>query len=108
MSELLAKRCIPCEGGTVPLFRPAAEKLLKEVNTWRLSADAKMISKVYKFVNFAEALAFVDQVGALAEREGHHPDIQLSWGRVVIELSTHSIGGLSENDFILAAKIDTL
>lgn len=108
MSDLLAKRCIPCEGGTVPLFRPAAEKLLKELNDWQLSGDAKKISKTYKFNDFAAALAFTNKVGAIAEDQGHHPDISLGWGRVGIELSTHAIGGLSENDFIVAAKIDAL
>ena len=108
MSDLLSKRCIPCEGGTEPLMRPAAEKLLKEVNGWQLSGDGKKLSKVYKFVNFAEAMVFANKIAALAEEEGHHPDLSIGWGRVGIELSTHAIGGLSENDFILAAKIDRL
>jgi 4a-hydroxytetrahydrobiopterin dehydratase len=108
MSDLLAKRCIPCEGGTVPLFRPAAEKLLKQVNDWQLSGDAKKLSKTFKFVNFAEAMAFANKVAAIAEDQGHHPDLTIGWGRALIELSTHAIGGLSENDFILAAKIDEI
>ena len=108
MSELLSKRCIPCEAGVEPLMRPAAEKLLKEVRDWQLSGDTKKLSKVYKFVNFAEAMAFANKIAALAEEEGHHPDLSIGWGRVGVELSTHAIGGLSENDFILAAKIDRL
>ena len=106
--SLAEKRCIPCEGGVMPLFKQAAEQLLSEVPTWELSADAKMISKQFKFKDFKDALAFVDAVGAIAEEQGHHPDIELAWGRVKIKLSTHAIGGLSENDFILAAKIDEI
>ena len=103
---LTDRRCIPCEAGIIPLFRPAAQVLLKETPGWELSADAKKISRTYKFKNFKEALAFANKVGAIAEEEGHHPDIELGWGRVRVELSTHAIGGLSENDFIVAAKIN--
>lgn len=106
--SLLSKKCVPCEGGTMPLFRPAVEAFLKETPGWELSGDAKKISRVYKFKNFKEALAFVNRVGAIAEDEGHHPDIEFGWGRVRIELSTHTIAGLSENDFIIAAKINQL
>jgi 4a-hydroxytetrahydrobiopterin dehydratase len=106
--SLLAKRCIPCEKGTIPLFRPAAETLLREIPGWELSGDAKKISRKYKFRNFKEALVFVNAIGAIAEEEGHHPDIALGWGKVTIELLTHAIGGLSENDFILAAKINEM
>jgi 4a-hydroxytetrahydrobiopterin dehydratase len=106
--DLASKRCIPCEGGTPPLFKPQAEALLKEVSGWSLSPDAKSISKQFKFKNFAEALAFANKIGAIAEAENHHPDLTLSWGKVGVALSTHSIGGLSENDFILAAKIDAV
>lgn len=105
---LASKKCIPCEGGTVPLFKPRAEELLKELNGWELSPDAKKISKTFSFRNFADALAFTIKVGAVAEEEGHHPDVLLKWGSVGVELSTHAIGGLSENDFILAAKIDEI
>ncbi len=106
--SLLSKKCVPCEGGVMPLFRPAAEALLKETPDWELAVDGKKISRKYKFKNFKEALAFVNKVGDIAEAEGHHPDMELGWGRVRIELSTHAIGGLSENDFILAAKIDKI
>lgn len=105
---LANKKCVPCEGGVMPLFRPAAEELLKETPGWDLSSDSKKIRRTYACKNFKEALAFANKVGALAEEEGHHPDIALGWGRVAIELSTHAIGGLSENDFILAAKINQL
>lgn len=105
---LASKKCVPCEGGTMPLTIQEAETLMKELTDWTLSPDAKKISKEFKFKNFVGALAFTNSAGAIAEEEGHHPDIALSWGKVGIELSTHSIGGLSENDFILAAKIDTI
>ena len=103
---LSSKKCIPCEGGTMPLTIPAAEALMKEVNGWTLSPDAKKISKNFTFKDFAGALAFANKVGAVAEDEGHHPDLEVKWGKVGTTLSTHSIGGLSENDFIVAAKID--
>jgi len=102
----------------MPLFKQKAEELLQELNSsdasgsgvkgWELSPDAKSISKGFTFKNFAEALAFANQIGGVAEKEGHHPDLTISWGKVGVQLSTHVIGGLSENDFILAAKIDTV
>ena len=79
---------------------------MQEVPGWELSADAKKISRKYKFKNFKEALVFVNKIGDIAEAEGHHPDLSFGWGKVTIELMTHAIGGLSENDFILAAKIN--
>lgn len=106
--DLAQKHCVPCEGGVFPLARQESEQLLKKVSGWKLAADALSISKQFTFKDFASALSFVDTIGAVAEAEGHHPDIALSWGRVEVTLSTHAIGGLSENDFILAAKIDAL
>ncbi len=106
--SLAEKKCVACEGGMAPLNRVEAEVLLKQVNGWMLSDDAKIISKRFTFKNFAQALAFTNAVGAVAEAEGHHPDIGVGWGRVEIALTTHAIKGLSENDFILAAKVDEL
>lgn len=106
--DLVQKKCVACEGGMPPLTREEAQILLKQLKGWTLSGDDRWISKEYKFKDFAQALAFTDKVGAIAESEGHHPDIQLSYGKVVIELSTHAIKGLSENDFILAAKTDQI
>lgn len=108
MSELSQKKCVACEGFETPFDREEAEVLLKQVKEWKLSDDAKSISKNFKFKNFAEALAFTNKIGAIAEEEGHHPDLELGWGRVGVSLTTHAIKGLSENDFILAAKIDQL
>jgi 4a-hydroxytetrahydrobiopterin dehydratase len=100
------KKCQACEGDVIPLFKHEAEQHLQELKGWLLSVDVKKISKSYTFKNFAEAFAFATKVAALAEEEKHHPDLYIAWGKVGIELSTHSIGGLSENDFILASKID--
>lgn len=104
MSGLTEKRCLPCEGLTAPLERPEAEKLLAQVAGWSLTE--KRISKEFKFKNFVQAMKFVDKVADIAEAEGHHPDIHIHYNLVRFELWTHAIGGLSENDFILAAKID--
>ena len=92
----------------MPLTIPEAQKLLEEIPSWTLSPGVKSISKSFKFKDFAEALLFTNKVGAIAEQEGHHPDIGLHWGKVDIELTTHAIGGLSVNDFILAAKVEKL
>src|SRR3989344_633014 len=104
--NLAQKECIPCEKGGPPLPVQEAEKLLQQLQGWMLWPDAKTISKSYKFKNFKEAFSFAAKIADIAESEGHHPELLVSWGRVDVELSTHSIGGLSENDFILAAKID--
>ena len=106
--DLTQKKCVACESNMPPLTRDEAQILLKQLKGWTLSGDNRWISKEFKFKDFAEALSFTDKVGAIAEGEGHHPDIQLSWGKVVIELTTHNIKGLSENDFIIAAKVDAI
>lgn len=109
MVILVQKKCVPCEAGTPPLPEKDTLALLLEVPGWDLGADKKRITREYKFKDFKEALAFVNDVGRIAEEEGHHPDISLfNYKYVRISLSTHAIGGLSENDFILAAKIDEL
>ncbi len=83
-----------------------ATALLTHLNGWTLAKDFKKLSKKFKFKNYVEAMAFADKITPVAESEGHHPDLSIGWGRVEVELTTHAIGGLSENDFILAAKID--
>lgn len=108
MKSLLSQKCVPCEGGTKPLTRAEFGQYLEAVAGWIVVED-KQIEKDFKFKNFKEALAFVNKVGELAESEGHHPDIFLhNWKRVKLTLSTHAIGGLSINDFILAAKVDQI
>ncbi len=106
--DLTQKHCVPCEGGVMPLFKQDAEEMLKQIPEWTLWPDAKTISREFSFKDFKGAFAFATKVAELAEAEGHHPDMLISWGKVGIELSTHAIGGLSENDFILAAKIDAV
>lgn len=110
--SLAEKRFVPCHGG-VPALSPAEVHVLaREVPTWIAHAmptgRAPYLEKSFTFPDFAEALSFVNRIGALAETEGHHPDLHLAWGKVRIEIWTHAIGGLSESDFILAAKIDAL
>ena len=109
MIKLALKHCVPCEDGTPPMPRADAESLLKQVDGWELVDDAVLkISKNFKFKNFKEALEFVDKVGGIAESEGHHPGIAFGWGRAEVTLYTHAVSGLSENDFILASKIDKI
>jgi 4a-hydroxytetrahydrobiopterin dehydratase len=105
--DLAKQKCVPCEGGVDPISPPDAVVLLQHIPGWQLADDARSISRKYEFNDFSEALAFVNKVGALAEQEGHHPDIHLiDFKFVTLILSTHAIGGLSNNDFILVAKID--
>ena len=105
--SLADRKCIPCRGGVPPLKGEAIGKLLAELHGWEAVGEHHL-ARQFKFPNFAEALAFVNRVGQLAEEQGHHPDIRLSWGRVGIEIHTHKIDGLTESDFVLAAKIDRL
>jgi 4a-hydroxytetrahydrobiopterin dehydratase len=100
------RHCIPLSPGTPPLAGEALDTRAAALPDWRV--DGRELKREFRFPDFATALAFVNRVGEVAEREGHHPDIALGWGRVAISTYTHSIGGLSENDFILAAKIDAL
>ncbi|HEY4672841.1 MAG TPA: 4a-hydroxytetrahydrobiopterin dehydratase [Nitrososphaerales archaeon] len=102
--SLAFKKCVPCEGGTLPLSREEAEKYLKEVQGWSL-IDNK-IEKEFKFPSYLNGLEFAYNVGKIAEQEGHHPDILIRWRRVRLALTTHAIKGLSENDFIIAAKAE--
>lgn len=106
--DIAQKKCVPCEKGGPALPVQDAEALLQQVSGWTLWPGARAISKEFSFKNFAEAFAFAGKIAAIAEEEGHHPDLAISWGRVEVELSTHAVGGLSENDFILAAKVDRI
>ncbi len=104
---LAEQKCTACEGGLIPFSKLEADILRKQIPSWGISFDAKSIFRRYGFKNFKEALAFINKVGTLAESEGHHPDIYLKdYKFVELTLSTHAISGLSQNDFILAAKID--
>lgn len=106
--DLSKRKCKPCEEKAGALSHVESENLKEKINEWALIEDTH-IEKTLKFKDFKEAMAFVNKVGTIAEEEGHHPDIKLhDWNKVTLTLSTHSIGGLSENDFILASKIDDL
>ncbi len=108
MSKLEDKKCVPCSIGAIPLNKDQIEAFIKDLKEgWQVKED-KFIEKTYKFKNFKDALDFTNLVGEIAEEEGHHPDIFLSWGQVVIKLWTHKIQGLHENDFIMAYKIDQI
>lgn len=108
MSNLADKRCVPCEGGVPPLTLAQARDLMPQIPEWTLSEDGTRISRLFGFKDFAKALEFANKIGGVAEREWHHPDLKVSWGKVEVILTTHSIRGLSENDFIVAAHIDLL
>ena len=107
MSVLAEKRCVPCRGGTPPLKGDDLAALASQLTGWSV-IDEHHISKTFRFPDFKTALDFVNRAGALAEQEGHHPDLALAWGRVDVTTYTHKINGLTESDFILAAKIDRL
>ena len=107
MTALADKACVPCRGGVPPLTAEEVAPLSTEVPGWEV-ADNHHLRGVFTFADFREALDFTIAVGELAEEQGHHPDIHLSWGKVGIEIWTHKIDGLTESDFVLAAKIDRL
>ncbi len=107
MSELAAKTCVPCRGGVPPLKGTELEALQRQVSGWDV-VNEHHLHKVFRFPDFRQALDFVNQAGNLAEEQGHHPDLLLSWGKVEVTTWTHKIDGLTESDFILAAKIDAL
>ncbi len=106
MSDLASKQCIPCRGGVPALKGQELESLLRLVGDgWKI-INEHHLEKNYAFPDFKEALAFTNRVGEIAEQQGHHPDIYLAWGKVVLTIWTHAIDGLTESDFILAAKAD--
>jgi len=107
MAELAEKQCVPCRGGVPPLKGAELEALRNQVPGWE-AVNEHHLKKGFAFPDFQRALDFVNRVGAVAEEQGHHPDIFLAWGKVEITIWTHKIDGLTESDFILAAKIDRL
>jgi 4a-hydroxytetrahydrobiopterin dehydratase len=106
MSELARKKCKPCEGGIEPYTADQAKEMLKQLKAWILE-DGKLV-KLYAFKNYHETMAFVNALAWISHREDHHPDLQVGYNKCRVEYSTHAIGGLSENDFICAAKCDAL
>jgi 4a-hydroxytetrahydrobiopterin dehydratase len=107
MTDLASKQCVPCRGGVPPLKGAELQAVAGQVQGWQV-VNEHHITKSYKFPDFVNALAFVNKVGALAEEQGHHPDIFLAWGCADVTIWTHKIDGLTESDFILAAKIDRI
>lgn len=108
-AALREKTCQPCEGGVPPLSQVESERLLKDINGWKLADGGEKIRRQWTVKNFVAGIDFLNKLAELAEQEGHHPDVHLTDYRdITVELTTHAIGGLSENDFILAAKIDEL
>lgn len=106
MSDLAEQTCVPCKGGVPPLEAEEAERLLARLDEGWDVVETHHLERTYEFPDFAEALAFVNAIGEIAEEQGHHPDIHLAWGRVGAEIWTHKIDGLTESDFVLAAKFD--
>lgn len=107
MTDLASKTCVPCRGGVPPLAGTELEGLANQVPQWKV-VNGHHITRTFQFSDFRQALAFVNKVGEIAEQQGHHPDILLAWGKAEITTWTHKIDGLTESDFILAAKIDKL
>lgn len=107
MSELASKTCVPCRGGVPPVKGAELSSYLNQVKGWK-AVNEHHLTKAFTFPDFKQALAFVNKVGAIAEEQGHHPDILLTWGKAEVTTWTHKIDGLTESDFILAAKIDQL
>ena len=111
MSDLLKKKCVPCEGGAIPFDISEIHKYQKKIDDWNIVQNSEkifLLEKNFKFKNFKDSQVFVNKVGKISEEEGHHPDINFGWGYAKINITTHAIEGLSENDFILAAKIDQI
>ena len=107
MTELAGRTCVPCKGGTPPLKGEELDVLRRQLPEWEV-IEEHHLKRVYRFKNFREALDFVNKVGDLAEEHGHHPDISFGWGYAKVTVWTHKIDGLTESDFIFAAKVDTL
>lgn len=108
MTDLAEKQCVPCKGGVPPLKGEPLERLAVQLGGGWNVIDAHHLEKEFRFKNFREALEFTNRVGELAEQQGHHPDIYLAWGKARVTIWTHKIDGLTESDFVLAAKIDRL
>lgn len=107
--NLTDKHCVPCEKDSPPIYDEREDELKVQVPDWMLLRDGEhKLRKQFKFKNFKQAMSFVNKVAEIAEEEGHHPDIYIFYNKVQLDLFTHAVGGLSENDFILAAKIDAL
>lgn len=108
MDKLVEKRCQPCEGGVPPLSHDNIKKFLEQISNWELDDNNKIISKKYNFKNFYQTMNFVNAVAWIANKENHHPDLEIGYNYCIVHFTTHAIKGLSENDFICAAKVENL
>ena len=109
MTNLAERRCVPCEGGVAPLSRAAAEEVLQRLDeNWQLAVDAQSIQREFRFRDFLRTMSFMNALAHIANTEDHHPDLEVGYNYCRVRYSTHAVGGLSENDFICAAKIDRL
>jgi 4a-hydroxytetrahydrobiopterin dehydratase len=108
MSDLAARRCKPCEGGMAPLAPAQAQELLRQLSGWTLAADAKTLRREFVFKDFYRTMSFVNALAHVANIEDHHPDLEVGYNYCHVTYTTHAVGGLSENDFVCAAKIDLI
>lgn len=108
MSDLAARRCKPCEGGMAPLAPAQAQELLRQLSGWTLGADAKTLRREFVFKDFYRTMSFVNALAHVANIEDHHPDLEVGYNYCHVTYTTHAVGGLSENDFVCAAKIDLI
>lgn len=108
MTALSQKRCLPCEGGVEPLAKDKIDQLLKQLPDWKIDKEYKRIAREFSFNAYSKVILFVNAIAWIAENEGHHPDLEVSYSRCYVTYSTHAIDGLSENDFICAAKVNAL
>lgn len=108
MTDLQSKRCLACESGTKPMTKEEMDKLLTQVPSWAINAEATHITRRFNFKNFYQTMSFVNAVAWMANQENHHPDMEVGYNYCVINYTTHALGGLSENDFICAAKVNSL
>lgn len=108
MDKLVEKICQPCEGGVPPLSHDNIKKFLQQISNWELDDNNKVISKKYNFKNFYQTMNFVNAVAWIANKENHHPDLEIGYNYCIVQFTTHAIKGLSENDFICAAKVENL
>lgn len=108
MSGLESKKCVPCEGGATPLTPEVVHNMLQDIEHWTLKNEGKDISRTFRFKNYFETISFVNAVAWIAHQEDHHPELEVAYNRCLVNFSTHAIGGLSENDFICAAKVNKL
>ncbi len=108
MTDLATRKCEPCAKGTPALSKPQIDELARQVPHWHIAADLKSIQRTFEFDDYYRTMAFVNAVAFVAHREDHHPDLEVGYNRCLVRYSTHSVGGLSDNDFICAAKVDAL